>query len=198
MKHYKYLGKKMGQFHGTTIVSVRGESAVAIGGDGQVTMGDTIMKGNAKKVRRLYKDQVIAGFAGGTADGFTLIERFEEKLTKHQGNLTLSSVELAKEWRTDRFLRKLEALLLVADSKNSLLITGNGDVVEPSDGIMAIGSGGQYAKAAAMALRAHTKLTEREVVQRSLTIAAEICVYTNQEIIIEEIKSKATNVKHDP
>ena len=188
----------MDQFHGTTIVSVRGESAVAIGGDGQVTMGDTIMKGNAKKVRRLYKDQVIAGFAGGTADGFTLIERFEEKLTKHQGNLTLSSVELAKEWRTDRFLRKLEALLLVADSKNSLLITGNGDVVEPSDGIMAIGSGGQYAKAAAIALRANTKLTEKEVVQKSLTIAAEICVYTNQEIIIEEIKSKATNVKHDP
>ena len=198
MKYYKYLRKKMDQFHGTTIVSVRGESAVAIGGDGQVTMGDTIMKGNAKKVRRLYKDQVIAGFAGGTADGFTLIERFEEKLTKHQGNLTLSSVELAKEWRTDRFLRKLEALLLVADSKNSLLITGNGDVVEPSDGIMAIGSGGQYAKAAAMALRVHTKLTEKEIVQRSLAIAADICVYTNQEIIIEEIKSKATNVKHDP
>ena len=198
MKYYKYLRKKMDQFHGTTIVSVRGESAVALGGDGQVTMGDTIMKGNAKKVRRLYKDQVIAGFAGGTADGFTLIERFEEKLTKHQGNLTLSAVELAKEWRTDRFLRKLEALLLVADSKNSLLITGNGDVVEPSDGIMAIGSGGQYAKAAAMALRANTKLTEKEVVQKSLTIAAEICVYTNQEIIIEEIKSKATHVKHDP
>ena len=175
--------------HGTTIVSVRGESGVAIGGDGQVTMGDTIMKGNAKKVRGLYKDQVIAGFAGGTADGFTLIERFEEKLTKHQGNLTLSSVELAKEWRTDRFLRKLEALLLVADKTKSFLITGNGDVVEPSDGIMAIGSGGQYAKAAAIALRNHTKLTEKEIVRKSLAIAADICVYTNQEIIIEQIKS---------
>ena len=175
--------------HGTTIVSVRGESGVAIGGDGQVTMGDTIMKGNAKKVRRLYKDQVIAGFAGGTADGFTLIERFEEKLTKHQGNLTLSSVELAKEWRTDRFLRKLEALLLVADNKSSFLITGNGDVVEPSDGIMAIGSGGQYAKAAAIALRNHTKLSEKEIVQKSLTIAADICIYTNQQIIIEQIKT---------
>ena len=175
--------------HGTTIVSVRGESGVAIGGDGQVTMGDTIMKGNAKKVRRLYKDQVIAGFVGGTADGFTLIERFEEKLTKHQGNLPLSSVELAKEWRTDRFLRKLEALLLVADNKSSFLITGNGDVVEPSDGIMAIGSGGQYAKAAALALRNHTKLSEKEIVQKSLTIAADICIYTNQQIIIEQIKT---------
>ena len=175
--------------HGTTIVSVRGESGVAIGGDGQVTMGDTIMKGNAKKVRRLYKDQVIAGFAGGTADGFTLIERFEEKLTKHQGNLTLSSVELAKEWRTDRFLRKLEALLLVADNKNSFLITGNGDVVEPSDGIMAIGSGGQYAKAAAIALLNHTKFSEKEIVQKSLAIAADICIYTNQQIVIEQIKT---------
>ena len=175
--------------HGTTIVSVRGKSGVAIGGDGQVTMGDTIMKGNAKKVRRLYKDQVIAGFAGGTADGFTLIERFEEKLTKHQGNLTLSSVELAKEWRTDRFLRKLEALLLVADNKNSFLITGNGDVVEPSDGIMAIGSGGQYAKAAAIALRNHTELSEKEIVQKSLAIAADICIYTNQQIVIEQIKT---------
>ena len=159
----------MQAFHGTTILSVRDENHVAVGGDGQVSIGDTVMKGNAVKVRKLYQDKVIAGFAGGTSDGFTLIERFEEKLTKHQGYLTLSSVELAKEWRTDRFLRKLEALLLVADSKNSLLITGNGDVVEPSDGIMAIGSGGQYAKAAAMALRAHTKLSEKEIVQKSLS-----------------------------
>ncbi|MBA59333.1 MAG: HslU--HslV peptidase proteolytic subunit [Gammaproteobacteria bacterium] len=178
----------MDQFEGTTIVSIRGKSSVVIGGDGQVTMGDTIMKGNAKKVRRLYKDLVLAGFAGGTADGFTLVERFEEKLQKHQGNLTLSAVELAKDWRTDRALRRLEALLLVADKDKSLLVTGNGDVVEPSDGIMAIGSGGQYAKAAAIALQSNTELSETEIVNKSLCIAADICIYTNRELTIEEIK----------
>jgi ATP-dependent HslUV protease, peptidase subunit HslV len=180
------------QFKGTTILSVRTASSVVIGGDGQVTMGDTVMKGNAKKVRRLYKDSVIAGFAGGTADGFTLVERFEGKLEKHQGNLVLSAVELAKDWRTDRALRRLEALLVVADRNNSLIITGNGDVVEPSDGVMAIGSGGQYAKSAALALIANTELSAREIVQKSLSIAGDICIYTNQEQTIEEIIIEAS------
>jgi len=175
------------QFEGTTILSVRKGNLVVVGGDGQVTMGDTIMKANARKVRRLYKDKVIAGFAGGTADGFTLIERFEGELEKHQGNLVLSAVELAKDWRMDRALRRLEALLVVADKDNSLIITGNGDVVEPSDGIMAIGSGGQYAKSAALALVANTELSAREIVEKSLAIAGEICIYTNQERTIEEI-----------
>ncbi len=177
----------MKQFEGTTILSVRKGNLVVVGGDGQVTMGDTIMKANARKVRRLYKDKVIAGFAGGTADGFTLIERFEGELEKHQGNLVLSAVELAKDWRMDRALRRLEALLVVADKDNSLIITGNGDVVEPSDGIMAIGSGGQYAKSAALALVANTELSAREIVEKSLAIAGEICIYTNQERTIEEI-----------
>ena len=177
----------LNQFEGTTILSVRKDNCVVIGGDGQVTMGDTVMKANARKVRRLYKDEVIAGFAGGTADGFTLVERFEGKLEKHQGNLVLAAVELAKDWRTDRALRKLEALLVVADSKNSLLITGNGDVVEPNDGIMAIGSGGQYAKSAALALLKNTELSSIEIVKKSLAIAGDICIYTNQEQTIEEI-----------
>jgi ATP-dependent HslUV protease subunit HslV len=175
------------QFEGTTILSVRKENLVVVGGDGQVTMGDTVMKANAKKVRRLYKDKVIAGFAGGTADGFTLIERFEGQLEKHQGNLVLAAVELAKDWRMDRALRRLEALLVVADKDNSLVITGNGDVIEPSDGIMAIGSGGQYAKSAALALVANTELSAREIVEKSLAIAGDICIYTNQERTIEEI-----------
>lgn len=177
----------MKQFEGTTILSVRKENLVVVGGDGQVTMGDTVMKANAKKVRRLYKDKVIAGFAGGTADGFTLIERFEGQLEKHQGNLVLAAVELAKDWRMDRALRRLEALLVVADKDNSLVITGNGDVIEPSDGIMAIGSGGQYAKSAALALVANTELSAREIVEKSLAIAGDICIYTNQERTIEEI-----------
>ena len=158
-----------------------------MGGDGQVTMGDTVMKGNARKVRRLYKDQVIAGFAGGTADAFTLFERFEGQLEKHQGNLVRSAVELAKDWRTDRALRRLEALLIVADKDDSLLVTGNGDVIEPNDGILAIGSGGQYAKSAALALVENTTLGASEIVQQSLSIAAEICIYTNHDTTIEEI-----------
>ena len=183
----------MKQFEGTTILSVRKGNLVVVGGDGQVTMGDTIMKANARKVRRLYKDKVIAGFAGGTADGFTLIERFEGELEKHQGNLVLAAVELAKDWRMDRALRRLEALLVVADKDNSLIITGNGDVIEPSDGIMAIGSGGQYAKAAALALVANTDLSAREIVEKSLAIAGDICIYTNQERTIEEIVSQGTS-----
>lgn len=177
----------MEQFEGTTILSVRRGNAVVVGGDGQVTMGDTVMKANARKVRRLYKDTVIAGFAGGTADGFTLVERFEGQLEKHQGNLVLAAVELAKDWRTDRALRRLEALLVVADRDNSLIITGNGDVVEPNDGIMAIGSGGQYAKSAALALIRNTELTAREIVEQALSIAGDICIYTNHERTIEEI-----------
>jgi ATP-dependent HslUV protease, peptidase subunit HslV len=177
----------LNQFEGTTILSVRKDNSVVIGGDGQVTMGDTVMKANARKVRRLYKGNVIAGFAGGTADGFTLVERFEGKLEKHQGNLVLAAVELAKDWRTDRALRRLEALLVVADKENSLLITGNGDVVEPNDGVMAIGSGGQYAKSAALALLSNTELSSREIVEKSLSIAGDICIYTNQEQTIEAI-----------
>ena len=177
----------MDQFRGTTIFSVRRENAVVVGGDGQVTMGDTVMKGNARKVRRLYKAQVIAGFAGGTADAFTLFERFEGQLEKHQGNLVRSSVELAKDWRTDRALRRLEALLIVADKNDSLLVTGNGDVIEPNDGILAIGSGGQYAKSAALALIENSSLSAREIVQKSLSIAADVCIYTNHDTTIEEI-----------
>lgn len=177
----------MDQFKGTTIISVRRQNTVVVGGDGQVTMGDTVMKGNARKVRRLYKDQVIAGFAGGTADAFTLFERFEGQLEKHQGNLVRSAVELAKDWRTDRALRRLEALLIVADKNDSLLVTGNGDVIEPNDGILAIGSGGQYAKSAALALVENTTLGANEIVQQSLSIAAEICIYTNHDTTIEEI-----------
>ena len=179
----------MQELHGTTIVSVRRGNSVVIGGDGQVSMGATIMKGNARKVRRLYKDQVIAGFAGGTADAFTLFERFEGKLEKHQGNLTRAAVELAKDWRTDRMLRRLEALLAVADKNASLIISGNGDVIEPEQGLMAIGSGGAYAQAAARALLENTDLTPREIVERSLAIAAEICVYTNDNVTIEELEA---------
>ncbi|OGO97288.1 MAG: HslU--HslV peptidase proteolytic subunit [Coxiella sp. RIFCSPHIGHO2_12_FULL_44_14] len=177
----------MEQYHGTTILSVRRGGNVVIGGDGQVSMGHTILKGNARKVRRLYGDKVLAGFAGGTADAFTLFERFEAKLEKHQGNLTRSAVELAKDWRTDKILRRLEALLCVADAKASFIITGNGDVIEPENNIMAIGSGGNYALAAAKALMENTKMNAHKIVEQSLTIAAEICVYTNNHFTIEEL-----------
>ena len=174
--------------HGTTILSVRRNNRVVIGGDGQVSMGDTMMKGNARKVRRLYDDQVIAGFAGGTADAFTLFERFEGKLQKHQGNLVRAAVELTKDWRTDRMLRRLEALLAVADRSTSLVITGSGDVIEPEQRIMAIGSGGAYAKAAALALLEETELDARAIVERALGIAADICIYTNRQFTIEELE----------
>ncbi len=178
----------MEQYRGTTILSVRRGNRVVIGGDGQVSMGNTIMKGNARKVRRLYKDQVIAGFAGGTADAFTLFERFEAKLDKHQGHLTRSAVELAKDWRTDRMLRRLEALLAVADRSASLIITGNGDVIEPEGGLMAIGSGGPYAQAAARALLENTELAARDIVERALNIAGDICIYTNHSLTVEELE----------
>ena len=177
----------MQQFRGTTILSVRRNNCVVIGGDGQVSMGNTIMKGNARKVRRLYKNQVIAGFAGGTADAFTLFELFEAKLEKHHGKLVRAAVELAKDWRTDRMLRRLEALLCVADNESSLIISGNGDVVEPEDDIMAIGSGGAFAQSAARALLRHTEMGARDIVEASLMIAAEICVYTNTNLTIEEL-----------
>jgi ATP-dependent HslUV protease subunit HslV len=176
------------QYDGTTIVSVRRGNKVVIGGDGQVSQGNTVMKGNARKVRRLYKDQVIAGFAGGTADAFTLFERFEEQLEKHRGKLVRASVELAKLWRTERSLRRLEALLIVADKDASLIITGNGDVIEPEEGIMAIGSGGTFAMAAARALLHNTELDAEDIVRKSLTIAADICVYTNHNHTIEELE----------
>lgn len=177
----------MEQFKGTTILSVRRDENVVIGGDGQVSLGDTVMKGNARKVRRLFNDKILAGFAGGTADAFTLFERFEGKLEKHQGNLMRSAVELAKDWRTDRMLRRLEAMLCVADKSTSLVISGNGDVIEPENNIMAIGSGGAYAKAAACALLDNTGMSAREIVERSLAIAAEICIYTNTALTIEEL-----------
>jgi ATP-dependent HslUV protease, peptidase subunit HslV len=176
------------QFRGTTILSVRRDNHIVIGGDGQVSLGDTVMKGNARKVRRLYKDRILAGFAGGTADAFTLFERFEGKLEKHQGNLMRSAVELAKDWRTDRMLRRLEAMLCVADETASLIISGNGDVIEPEDQIMAIGSGGAYAKSAAKALLENTDIDARSIVEKSLTIAADICIYTNTALTIEELK----------
>jgi ATP-dependent HslUV protease subunit HslV len=177
----------MEQYRGTTIVSVRRGNKVVIGGDGQVSQGNTVMKGNARKVRRLYNDQVLAGFAGGTADAFTLFERFEEQLEKHSGKLTRAAVELAKLWRTERALRRLEALLVVADKEASLIITGNGDVIEPENSLMAIGSGGSYAQAAATALLDNTDLDARTIVENSLNIAADICVYTNHNLTIEEL-----------
>ncbi|WP_298628316.1 ATP-dependent protease subunit HslV [uncultured Legionella sp.] len=177
----------MEQFRGTTILSVRRGNQVVIGGDGQVTLGNTVMKGNARKVRRLYKDKVIAGFAGGTADAFTLFERFESKLEMHQGHLVRAAVELAKDWRTDRMLRRLEAVLAVADSKSSLIITGNGDVIEPEESLIAIGSGGPFAQAAAKALMDNTKLSAAEIVRKALTIAGDICIYTNNHLTIEEL-----------
>ena len=187
----------MEQYRGTTILSVRRGNTVVIGGDGQVTLGNTVMKGNAKKVRRLYKDQVIAGFAGGTADAFTLFERFERKLEMHQGNLVRAAVELAKDWRTDRMLRRLEALLAVADNNASLIITGNGDVIEPEQGLMAIGSGGPFAQAAARALLENTEMSAAEIVEKSLSIAADICIYTNKNLTIEELDTKKSGTKND-
>lgn len=174
-------------FEGTTILSVRRGNKVVIGGDGQVTLGNTVMKGNARKVRRLYHDKVIAGFAGATADAFTLFEHFESKLEKHRGNLTRAAVEMAKDWRTDRALRKLEALLVIADAKISLILSGTGDVIEPEHDLMAIGSGGAYAQAAARALLENTDLSAREIVEKSLNIAADICIYTNHNLRIEEL-----------
>jgi ATP-dependent HslUV protease subunit HslV len=174
--------------HGTTILSVRRGGTVAMGGDGQVTVGNTVMKGNARKVRRLYGDKVLAGFAGGTADAFTLFERFEGKLEKY-GNLTRAAIELDKDWRTDRALRRLEALLCVADAKASFIISGNGDVIEPEDDVMAIGSGGSFALAAARALASHTDLGAREIVERSLGIAADICIHTNRNFTIVELQA---------
>ncbi len=174
-------------FHGTTILSVRRDGAVALGGDGQVTLGNVVVKATARKIRRLYHDKVLAGFAGATADAFTLFERFEAKLEKHQGHLTRSAVELAKDWRSDRVLRRLEAMLAVADGTASLLITGTGDVLEPEFGIVAIGSGGAYAQAAARALLDTTPLAPADIVKKALTIAADICIYTNQNIVVETL-----------
>jgi len=179
----------MEKYRGTTILSYRREGQVVIGGDGQVSLGNTVMKGNARKVRRLYNGQVIAGFAGGTADAFTLFERFEAKLEKHQGNLTRSALELAKDWRTDRMMRRLEALLAVADSEASFIITGNGDVIEPENGLMAIGSGGPFAQSAATALIENTDLSARDIVEKSINIAADICIYTNHNLTIETLES---------
>ena len=185
----------MEQYHGTTIVSVRRDGKVALGGDGQVTLGNIVIKASARKVRRLYHDRILAGFAGGTADAFTLFERFEAKLEKHQGNLVRSAVELAKDWRTDRILRRLEAMLAVADRESSLVITGIGDVLEPEQGLIAIGSGGPYAQAAARALLENTSLDAETmvrkslaIVKKSLEIAGDLCIYTNQNIVVEVLE----------
>jgi ATP-dependent HslUV protease subunit HslV len=178
----------MEQFHGTTIISVRRGAQVALGGDGQVTLGNVVIKSTARKVRRLHQDRILAGFAGGTADAFTLFERFEAKLDKHQGHLMRAAVELAKDWRTDRMLRRLEAMLAVADRDHSLVITGSGDVLEPEHGIIAIGSGGPYAQAACKALLDNTELPAREIVKKALAIAGEICIYTNQNHTIEVLE----------
>lgn len=177
----------MEQFHGTTILSVRRGAKVAMGGDGQVTLGNIVVKASARKVRRLYHGNILAGFAGGTADAFTLFEHYEAKLEKHQGHLLRSAVELAKDWRTDRILRRLEAMLTVADRESSLIITGSGDVLEPEGGLLAIGSGGAYAQSAARALLDHTELPPVEVVRKALLIAADLCIYTNQNLIIETL-----------
>lgn len=178
----------MDQYHGTTILSVRRGTRVAMGGDGQVTLGNLVIKASARKVRRIHKGDILAGFAGGTADAFTLFERFEAKLDKHQGNLLRSAVELAKDWRSDRALRRLEAMLAVADRENSLIITGNGDVVEPEYGIVAIGSGGAFAHSAARALVENSELDPAELVRKSLLIASELCIYTNQNFTIEVLE----------
>ncbi|GFO71072.1 ATP-dependent HslUV protease, peptidase subunit HslV [Bathymodiolus japonicus methanotrophic gill symbiont] len=187
---FSILGKLSVDFRGTTILSVRRGDKVVIGGDGQVTLGNTVMKGNARKVRRLYHGKVIAGFAGATADAFTLFEHFEGKLEKHHGNLTRAAVEMAKDWRTERALRKLEALLSIADSKTSLIISGNGDVIEPEYDLIAIGSGGPFAQSAALALLENTDLSARDIVEKSLNIAADICIYTNKNLRIEELDAE--------
>lgn len=178
----------MEQYHGTTILSVRRGTQVALGGDGQVTLGNIVIKGSARKVRRLYHDKILAGFAGGTADAFTLFERFEAKLEKHQGHLLRAAVELAKDWRTDRILRRLEAMLAVANHESSIILTGNGDVLEPEQGLLAIGSGGPYAHSAARALLENTDLSPQEIVKRSLAIAGDLCIYTNQNHVIEVLE----------
>ena len=178
----------MDSYHGTTILSVRRGNLVALGGDGQVTLGNIVIKATARKVRRLYQDRILAGFAGGTADAFTLFERFEAKLDKHQGNLLRSAVELAKDWRTDRMLRRLEAMLAVADRETSLIVTGLGDVVEPEHGVVAIGSGGAYAQSAARALLENTELSPLDVVRKSLEVAADLCIYTNRNFVIETLE----------
>jgi ATP-dependent HslUV protease subunit HslV len=178
----------MEQFHGTTILSARRGKRVALGGDGQVTLGNIVLKASARKVRRLYADKILAGFAGGTADAFTLFERFEAKLDKHQGNLLRSAVELAKDWRTDRMLRRLEAMLVVCDAESSLIISGNGDVLEPELGLVAIGSGGPYAQAAARALLENTSMPPEDIVKKSLAIAGDLCIYTNQQHVIEVLE----------
>ena len=177
----------MESYHGTTILSVRRGASVALGGDGQVTLGNVVVKATARKVRTLYHGKVLAGFAGATADAFTLFERFEAKLEKHQGHLLRAAVELAKDWRTDRMLRRLEALLVVADAQASLILSGTGDVIEPEGGLMAIGSGGPYAQAAARALLENTELDARTIVEKALAVAADICIYTNQHITVEEL-----------
>ena len=181
------MTSELPQFHGTTIVSVRRGDKVAMGGDGQVTLGNIVVKASARKVRRLYQERILAGFAGATADAFTLFERFEAKLEKHQGNLLRSAVELAKDWRTDRILRRLEAMLAIADREASLVITGTGDVLEPEHGLLAIGSGGGYAQAAALALLADSQLEPQDIVKRALSIAGDICIYTNQNHVIETL-----------
>jgi ATP-dependent HslUV protease subunit HslV len=178
----------MEQLHGTTILSVRRGHRVALGGDGQVTLGNVVLKASARKVRRLYHDRILAGFAGGTADAFTLFERFESKLEKHQGHLLRSAVELAKDWRTDRILRRLEAMLAVADRETSLIITGSGDVVEPEHGVIAIGSGGPYAQSAARALLDNTELDAADIVRKALAIAGDLCIYTNQQQVVEVLE----------
>jgi len=182
----------LANLHGTTILCVRRGDQVVIGGDGQVTMGDTVMKHNARKVRRLYSERIIAGFAGGTADAFTLFERFEGKLEKHSGNLVRAAVELTKDWRTDRVLRRLEALLIVADTATSLIISGSGDVIEPENNLAAIGSGGNYASAAARALMENTDLEARAIVEKALNIAADICLYTNHQLTVEVLENAAS------
>ena len=174
-------------FHATTILAIRRNGRTAIAGDGQVTVGDTVMKHNARKVRKMYNDRILAGFAGATADAFTLFEKFEAKLEQYHGNLTRAAVELAKDWRTDKVLRRLEALMIVADTERSFILSGTGDVIEPEDGIAAIGSGGPYALAAARALAAHTSLTARQTVEAAMQIAGDICIYTNKEITVEEL-----------
>lgn len=181
------MRKESFRFHGTTVLLVRKDSHVALAGDGQVTMGETVMKSGARKVRRLYNDQILAGFAGATADAFSLLTRFESKLEQYHGNLERAAIELSKEWRTDKLLRHLEALLVVADNKNSFLLSGNGDVIAPDEGVLAIGSGGSYALAAAKALMRHTQLSAREIATEALKVAGEICIYSNQNIIVEEI-----------
>ncbi|WP_305073060.1 ATP-dependent protease subunit HslV [Propionivibrio sp.] len=177
----------MEQYHGTTIISVRRGRKVAMGGDGQVTLGNIVVKASARKVRRIHNDSILAGFAGGTADAFTLFERFEAKLDKHQGNLVRSAVELAKDWRSDRALRRLEAMLAVADRESSLIITGNGDVLEPEQGLLAIGSGGAYAQSAARALLENTELDPAEIIRKSLAIAGDLCIYTNHSVTLETL-----------